>query len=136
MQIDRLPDFVLKPFEHADRFDRQLDVRLVRELMAHTARVATGRSRAEQLIALDEDDVRHTAARQVISDARAHAPATNYHGVGVVLHVKSNAETAKAEEKSVRGVLCDLCVLSGLARRLLDRFHDPQDVSTENFLDV
>jgi len=86
VKIDRVAHFVAEPLEHTDRFDRQPDVRLVRELVAHAAGVAAGGSGAEHRLALDEDDVGHAAPREVIGDRRAHAPAADDHDVGRPLH--------------------------------------------------
>ena len=82
MEVDRLADLVGEPLEQPDRLDRQADVRLVRELVAHAAGVATGRSGAEQLLALDQHDVGDAAAREVVGDARAHAAAADDYDIG------------------------------------------------------
>ena len=70
----------------ADRLDGEADVRLVRELVAHAAGVATGRSGAEQLLALDEHDVGDAAAREVVGHACAHAAAADDDDIGRRFH--------------------------------------------------
>jgi hypothetical protein len=86
MEVDRVSDFVGEPLQHADRFDREPDVGFVGKLMPDAARVAAGRSRAEQLLALDEDDVGDAAARQMIGHAGAHAAAADDHNFSGPLH--------------------------------------------------
>src|SRR6185436_11903968 len=86
MQVDRLADLVREPLEQSDRLNREADVRFVGELVADAAGVAARGPGGEQLLALDEDDVRDAAPSQVIGDARAHAPAANDHHVSGALH--------------------------------------------------
>ena len=77
VKIDRPADRILEVFEEANRFDREPHVRVVRELVAHAARIAPGRCAGERWLALDQDDIRDAASRQVIRDTCAHAAAAD-----------------------------------------------------------
>src|SRR5206468_8333253 len=68
VKIDGRADFVGESFQQLDRFEGELDVRAVRELVPHAAGIAAGGSRGQQLLALDQDDVGDAAACQVIRD--------------------------------------------------------------------
>jgi hypothetical protein len=54
--------------------------------MADAARVPSGRSGREHLLALEQDDVGDAAAGQMIGDARAHAAAADDHDVSGWFH--------------------------------------------------
>ena len=77
MEIDRVADFVGEALEQADRLDRQLDVRLVRELMPDAAGVPAGGSCPEHRLALEQHDVGDAEPGEVIGDARAHTTAAD-----------------------------------------------------------
>ena len=77
MQIGWLSNFFLKPLEHSNRFNGQPDIGFVRELMPHTAGVAAGRSRAQQGLTLNQDDVGDAEPRQIERDAGAHTAAAD-----------------------------------------------------------
>src|SRR5206468_12564103 len=95
MEVDRMADLVLEPLEERDRFDREADVRLVRELVADAARVAPGGSRAQQRLALEDDDVGHAAAREMVGDAGAHAPAADDDDFSRALHANNRPRGGK-----------------------------------------
>src|SRR5438067_1203735 len=99
-----------------------------RSIAAPAACAAPCRSRREQLLALDEHDVRDAPPRQMIGDARAHTSAADDDDVGGALHVCAGggAEPAglqpqrhrdterlgfDAARSADRRFLCGLCVL-------------------------
>ena len=86
VEVDRIAHLVGEPLQHADRFDGEADVRLVRELMPDAAGVPPGRSGPEQRVALDEHDVGDAAPGEMIRHARPHAPAADDHDIRGPLH--------------------------------------------------
>ena len=86
MQVDRLSGDLLEALENADRFDRQRDVGVVRELVADPARVPARRTRAEPGLAFEERDVGDAEAGQMKGHARAHASAADDDDVSGRLH--------------------------------------------------
>src|SRR5438105_11084643 len=79
MEIDRRADLLSEALEGKDRFDRELDVGVVRELVTHAARVATRRSGPEHRLPLDQDHIGQSAAGQMVRHAGPHTPAADDH---------------------------------------------------------
>ena len=96
MKVDRLADLVSEPFQETDRFDGELDVRRVRELVAHAAGVPPGGAGGQQLLALDEHDVGDAAASEVVGDTRTHAPAADDHRVRCPFHLVPDGSSPRS----------------------------------------
>jgi hypothetical protein len=76
VQPDVLARLLAEAGERLQAARAQLDVELVGELRAHAARGPRGGPGGE-FVALDQHHVRHSGARQVVRDARAHHPAAD-----------------------------------------------------------
>ncbi len=86
VKVDRRADDPFEVLHQGDRFDRQLDVRRVRELVAEAAGVLAGRSGAELRLALEKDDVGDAALGEVPGDAASHATTAGNDDIGRGLH--------------------------------------------------
>src|SRR5882672_3715138 len=69
--------------------------------MTDAAGVASGGSRREHLLALDEDDVGHPAAGQMVGHARAHAPTADDDHFRCTFHLACHALSRRLEGTKV-----------------------------------
>lgn len=79
--IDRDAERIFKMGDDVKTVQRQSNVDLGRELVAHAACVAAGGPHAEELFALEQKDLARAALRQVVHCTRAHASAADDNGV-------------------------------------------------------
>ena len=86
VKVDRRADDLLEALHQRDRFDRQLDVGGVGELVAEAAGVLAGRSGSQLRLALEQDDVGDAALGEVPGDAASHAAAAGDDDISCVFH--------------------------------------------------